>query len=86
MQEENNGGDDDLFNVRNMVQTVHDQFSDVLNTFDSMFVDFKKPLFPNCKRFTKLLALVRQYNLKVRFGWSNSSFSVLLVTISQLLP
>ncbi|KAA0040935.1 transposase [Cucumis melo var. makuwa] len=78
--------DDDLFHVINMVQNVRDQFSEVPNTFDNMFDDAKKPLFPGCKRFTKLLALVRLYNLKVRFGWSNASFSELLATISELLP
>ncbi|KAA0046966.1 putative polyprotein [Cucumis melo var. makuwa] len=51
-----------------------------------MFDDAKKPLFPSCKRFTKLLALVRLYNLKVRFGWSDASFSELLTTISEFLP
>ena len=51
-----------------------------------MFDDAKKPLFPSCKRFTKLLALVRLYNLKVRFGWNDASFSELLTTISEFLP
>ncbi|KAA0063907.1 transposase [Cucumis melo var. makuwa] len=78
--------DDDLFHVINMVQNVRDQFSEVPNTFDNMFDDAKKPLYLGCKRFTKLSALVRLYNLKVRFGWSNASFSELLATISELLP
>ncbi|KAA0043012.1 transposase [Cucumis melo var. makuwa] len=78
--------DNDLFHVINMVQNVRDEFSEVPNTFDNMFDDAKKPLFPGCKRFTKLSALVRLYNLKVRFGWSNASFSKLLATISELLP
>ncbi|KAL4016784.1 hypothetical protein IC575_024441 [Cucumis melo] len=78
--------DDDLFHVINMVQNVRDQFSEVPNMFDNMFDDAKKPLFPGCKRFTKLSALVRLYNLKVRLGWSNASFSELLATISELLP
>ncbi|KAA0041519.1 transposase [Cucumis melo var. makuwa] len=56
--------DDDLFHVINMVQNVRDQFSEVPNTFDNMFDDAKKPLFPGCKRFTKLSTLVRLYNLK----------------------
>ncbi|KAL4014101.1 hypothetical protein IC575_026293 [Cucumis melo] len=51
-----------------------------------MFDDAKKPLYPGCKKFTKLSALVRSYNLKVRYGWSNTSFSELLSIISDLLP
>ncbi|KAL0558998.1 hypothetical protein IC582_003587 [Cucumis melo] len=69
-----------------MVQNVRDQFFEVPNTFDNMFDDAKKPIFPSCKRFTKLSALVRLYNLKVKFRWSNASFSELLAMISELLP
>ncbi|KAA0036130.1 uncharacterized protein E6C27_scaffold338G00370 [Cucumis melo var. makuwa] len=50
-----------------------------------MFDDAKKPLYPGCKKFTKLSALVRLYNLKVRYGWSNTSFSELLSIINDLL-
>ncbi|KAL0553689.1 hypothetical protein IC582_007591 [Cucumis melo] len=38
------------------------------------------------KKFAQLSALVRLYNLKVRYGWSNTSFSELLSIISDLLP
>ena len=75
----------DLFNTVNMVQSVHDQSSNTSNTFDTMFDKAKKPLYLGCKKFTKLLALVRLYNLKVRYGCSNASFSKLLSIISDLL-
>lgn len=75
--------DDDLFNVMDMVQATRDQFFDVPNMFDNMFDDTKKPLYPGCKKFTKLLALLRLYNLKVRFRWSNSSFFEFLSIISD---
>ncbi|KAE8653159.1 hypothetical protein Csa_019568, partial [Cucumis sativus] len=66
---------DDLFNTINMVQSVQEQSFNASNTFDTMFDDAKKPLYPGCKKFTKLSALVRLYNLKVRYGWTNTSFS-----------
>ena len=81
-----NDENDDLFNIVNMVHFVHEQSSNASNTFDTMFNDAKKPLYPRCKKFTKLSALVRLYNLKVRYGWSNTSFSELLSIISDLLP
>ncbi|KAA0045916.1 hypothetical protein E5676_scaffold299G001930 [Cucumis melo var. makuwa] len=59
---------DDLSNTMNMVQSVHDQSSNTSNTFDTMFDDAKKPLYPRCKKFTKLSALVGLYNLKVSYG------------------
>lgn len=77
---------DDLFNRVNMVQSIHDQSSNTSNTFDTMFDDVKKPLYTGCKKLTKLSALVRLYNLKVRYGWSNTSFSELSRKISDLLP
>ncbi|KAL4035634.1 hypothetical protein IC575_004337 [Cucumis melo] len=77
---------DDLFNTVNMFQSAHDQSCNTSNTFDTIFDDAKKPLYPGCKKFTKLSALVRLYNLKVRYGWSNTSFFELLSIISDLLP
>ncbi|KAA0034832.1 transposase [Cucumis melo var. makuwa] len=77
---------DDLFNIVNIFQSAHDGSCNTSNIFDTMFDDAKKPLYPGCKKFTKLSALVRLYNLKVRYGWSNTSFSELLSIISDLLP
>ncbi|KAL0559470.1 hypothetical protein IC582_004081 [Cucumis melo] len=76
---------DDLFNTVNMFKSAHAESCNRSNTFDTMFDDTKKPLYLGCKKFTKLLALVRLYNLKVRYGWSNTSFSKLLSIISDLL-
>ena len=75
---------DDLFN--SMVQSIHEQSSNTSNTFDTMFDDAMQPLYTGCKKFTKLLALTRLYDLKVRYGWSNTSLSKLLSIISDLLP
>ncbi|KAA0048233.1 transposase [Cucumis melo var. makuwa] len=75
---------DNLFNTVNMFQSAHDESCNTSNTFDTMFDDAKKSLYPECKKFTKLSALMRFYNLKVRYGWSNTSFSELLFIISDL--
>ena len=37
--------------------------------------DAEKPLYPRCMKYTKLSALVKLYNLKARYGWSNKGFS-----------
>ena len=55
---------DDLFNTVNMIQSAHDQSSNTSNTFDTIFDDVKKSLYPRCKKFMKLSALVKLYNLK----------------------
>ncbi|KAL0559292.1 hypothetical protein IC582_003893 [Cucumis melo] len=59
---------DDLFNTVNMFQSAHDESCNRSNTFDTMFDDAKKPLYPRCKKFTKLSALVRLYDLKKTLG------------------
>ena len=69
---------DDLFNTVNMFQSTHGQSYNTSNTFDTMFDDAKKSLYTRCKKFMKMSALVRLYDLKVRYGWSNISFSELL--------
>ncbi|KAL0561284.1 hypothetical protein IC582_001706 [Cucumis melo] len=76
---------DDLFNIVNMFQSTHDQSCNRSNIFDTTFDDAKKSLYSGCKKFTKLSTLVRLYNLKVKYGWSNTSFFELLSIISDLL-
>jgi len=78
--------ENDLFNAINMVEYAQDQYSNVGKVFDIMLEDAKKPLYPGCKKFTKLSALVRLYNLKVRFGWSNTSFTEIMSLLTDLLP
>ena len=73
-----NDENDDLFNTVNMVESIQEQSCNASNTFDIMFNDAKKPLYPGCNKFTKLSAFVRLYKLKVRYGLSNTSFSKLL--------
>ena len=48
--------------------------------------DAEKPLYPGCRNFTKLFALIKLYNLKARFGWSDKSFSKLLEMLGNMLP
>jgi len=39
--------------------------------FDSLKNDAETPLYVGCFKFTRLSALLRLYNLKVRNGWSD---------------
>ena len=45
-----------------------------------------KPLYPGCTAFTRLSAVLVLVNLKARFGWSDKSFTELLVLLKKLLP
>ena len=37
-------------------------------------------------KYTKLSALVKLYNLKARYGWSDKGFSELLQLLGDMLP
>ncbi|KAA0042871.1 hypothetical protein E5676_scaffold108G00910 [Cucumis melo var. makuwa] len=69
-----------------MVEIAHMQYSKDPSGFEKLFNDAEKPLYEGCKKFTKLFTLVNLYNLKVRHGWSNISFSELLKALKDILP
>ena len=46
-----------------------------INQYLKLIEDAKEPLYPGCTSFTKLLATVKSYNLKVINGWSDASFT-----------
>ena len=61
-----------------MVQAAHDDCQYNPEMFKTLLEDAQKPMYLGCKNFTKLYALVKLYNLKTRYGWSDKSFSNLL--------
>ena len=48
--------------------------------------DSKKPLYSRCTSFTRLSTVFSLVNLKARFGWSDKSFTKLLVLLKNILP
>ncbi|XP_074336729.1 uncharacterized protein LOC141673901 [Apium graveolens] len=56
--------------------------ADLLNHLQSE----NEPLYPGCRGFTKMKALVKLYNLKAKFEMSDSCFSELLLVVGTMLP
>ena len=54
--------------------------------YDKIESDSKKPLYSGCTSFTRLSAVLALVNLKVRFGWSDKSFTEFLVILKKMLP
>ncbi|XP_028242242.1 uncharacterized protein LOC114420582 [Glycine soja] len=54
--------------------------------YDNIEIDSKKPLYAGCTSFTKLSAVLALVNLKARFGWSDKSFSEMLILLKNILP
>ncbi|KAL4021239.1 hypothetical protein IC575_020033 [Cucumis melo] len=69
-----------------MFEAAHNYFNDKSINFEELVDDAKKPLYPNCTNFTKISTLIKLYNLKAKFGWSDKSFIKLLQLICDILP
>ncbi|XP_031737559.1 uncharacterized protein LOC101205266 [Cucumis sativus] len=76
----------DVGSVKEMIEVAHEEYSKDPTEFEKLLIDAEKPLYEGCKKYTKLSTLVKLYNLKVRYGWSDTSFSELLETLKEILP
>ena len=68
----------DVASTVEMVHVIDDEFMTDPILFKKLLEDAKKPLYPSCIKFTKLSTLVKLYNVKAWYGWSDKSFSDLL--------
>ena len=55
-------------------------------SYEKIKSDSKKPLYSTCTTFIRLLAVLALVSLKARFGWSDKSFTELLVLLKKMLP
>ena len=60
--------EDDVDDSIGMFEAAHNYFNDKSENFEELLDDAKKPLYPNCKNFTKIFTLIKLYNLKAKFG------------------
>jgi hypothetical protein len=67
-------------------QSDDEEFSEDSNDFLRFVEDGDKPLYPGCKRFTKLNGLVKTYNLKAKHGLTDACYSDMLIMLGLLLP
>ncbi|XP_074271550.1 uncharacterized protein LOC141595481 [Silene latifolia] len=73
-------------NVDQMMDDLEKYFDDCPDIFQMLVSDSKKPLFPSCSKFTRLLAVLKLYTLKAGNGWSDKSFTALLKLLTDMLP
>nr|GEV51820.1 hypothetical protein [Tanacetum cinerariifolium] len=70
-----------------MVNATKDNFDeDYLVKFQELLLDAEKPLYEGCPDFTKLSAIVKQLNLKSKYGASDKLFTELLGLIKKMIP
>ena len=75
----------DYSDVVDMVQDAYEQCDKDHSSFTDMLEDAEKPLYP-CSKHSKLSGLMRLYNVKGNYGWSDKGFSALLEVLADILP
>ncbi|XP_022032165.1 uncharacterized protein LOC110933243 [Helianthus annuus] len=83
--------DNDHFNDPN--DNLNEMFHDLETNIGAddqeklqLFEEEGKPLYPGCEKFSKLNAVLKLFQLKSKNGWSDKSFTNLLVLLHYMLP
>ncbi|KAK9073526.1 hypothetical protein SSX86_007850 [Deinandra increscens subsp. villosa] len=84
--------DNDNFNRGN--DDLNGKFSNCESSFGDndqeklqhMFADSEKPLYAGFENFSKLSVVLKLFNLKSNYGWSDKSFTSLLEILHDMLP
>ena len=71
--------------VNDMVHDAFEHCDKDPSSFKNVLEDAEKPLYPGSKH-SKLSSLMKLYNIKGLYGWSDSGFSVLLEVLNEILP
>ncbi|XP_024043026.1 uncharacterized protein LOC112099786 [Citrus clementina] len=77
------------FDNGNELKMVNDAYKGCCGdpkAFKELLEQAEKPLYLGCTKFTKLSFLVKLFNVKGRFGWSDSSVSALLSVLADAFP
>ncbi|CAM8883581.1 unnamed protein product [Rhodiola kirilowii] len=84
LPEDNDDWEED--NLIEMVNNVANDFVDTPDILESLRNDSELPLYEECSKYTRLSATLKLFNLKAKNGWSNKSFTELLVLVKDMLP
>ncbi|KAL4569530.1 hypothetical protein LXL04_025170 [Taraxacum kok-saghyz] len=83
----NDSEDDNHDNLDQMLDDIEDDgtYTDYEN-FQQLIEENEKPLYEGCKKFTKLSAVLKLFNLKANNGRSDKSFTKTLEVINEMPP
>lgn len=71
---------------REMIRDIGQESFQRAHEYDTLRSDNKEPLYSGCKKFTRLSAVLRLFNLKAIHGWTDKSFTELLELLKDMLP
>ncbi|CAM8937523.1 unnamed protein product [Rhodiola kirilowii] len=72
-------------NLIDMANNVADEFVARSQVLESLRNDSELPLYKGCSKYTRLSATLKLFNLKVKNGWSDISFTELLTLVKDML-
>ncbi|KAL2905095.1 Protease HtpX-like protein 2 [Bienertia sinuspersici] len=73
-------------NLEDMLRVAQDEFNDDPSKFERLLSDSEKPLYPGCKKYSRLKAILKLYNLKAANGLSDKGFGDFLEVFKDMLP
>lgn len=76
---------DDIENTIVLVQAVNKNIRNS-KPFQKLLENVEKPLYNGYKKYTKLSAIVKLYNIKSKVGWSYKSFTDVLALVCRYAP
>ena len=69
-----------------MMEEVEDELGKRPRVFDLLTEALQKSLYPGCTKFTKLKVVLTIFNIKSKFNWSDTNFTILLEVLDEMLP
>jgi len=72
--------------MEDMIRDIGEDSFHQARVYDSLKDDSVIELYPGCSTFSRLSIVLRLFNIKVRNGWTNKSFTELVELFYQILP
>ncbi|XP_047150699.1 uncharacterized protein LOC124822706 [Vigna umbellata] len=72
--------------LEDMIHGVEPDSFQHAHLYDNLCTDAKKPLYPECTKYTRFSVVLKLFNVKARNGWIDKSFTELLELLSDMLP
>ena len=72
--------------LEDMIRDVGIEAFAQAHVYETISIDLETPLYVGSTKFTRLSAMLRLMNLKATNGWTDKSFTELLVLLNEMLP
>ena len=70
----------------NMINDIAAESFVVSDEYDKVRGDAETPLFPGCKKYSRLTFILTILEIKTENGWADAGFSKMLAALSDMFP